>query len=104
VIFANAGYLADQIRQAVACAKTPVRAVLLPAQQINHVDSTGADKLQNLHAELNAARTVLCFAEAKHELREAMRRTGLEEVIGADKFYDSIEVAVRAFDEDTAKG
>ena len=79
------------------CAATPVREVLLPAQQINQLDSTGADRLAKLHAEVAAKGITLSFAEVKSGLREMMRQTGLEETIGADQFYESIEDGVRAF-------
>ena len=75
----------------------PVRQVLVPTQQINHIDSTGADQLGKLQAEPGAKGILLSFAEGKSALLEAMRRTGLEERIGADNFYESIHDGVQAF-------
>ena len=60
------------------------------------MDSTGADQLGRLQAELGGKGIRLCFAEAKSPLR-AMKRTGLEEKIGADHFYESIENGVQEF-------
>jgi MFS superfamily sulfate permease-like transporter len=97
IIFANAGYFADIVRQCIAEAATPVREVLVPAQQINQLDSTGADQLAKLQAELGAKGILLSFAEVKGVLREAMRRTGLEGKIGAEQFYESIHDGVQAF-------
>ena len=97
IIFANAGYFADKVRRFIAEAGMPVRQVLVPAQQINHIDSTGADQLGKLQAELGAKGILLSFAEVKSALLEAMRRTGLEERIGADNFYESIHDGVQAF-------
>jgi MFS superfamily sulfate permease-like transporter len=96
IIFANAGYFADKVRRFIAEAGMPVRQVLVPAQQINHIDSTGADQLGKLQAELGAKGILLSFAEVKSALLEAMRRTGLEERIGADNFYESIHDGVQA--------
>jgi len=97
IIFANAGYFADRVRQCIAEAATPVREVLVPAQQINQLDSTGADQLAKLQSELGAKGISLSFAGVKSALREAMRRTDLEGTIGAEQFYESIHDGVQAF-------
>ena len=97
VIFPNAGYFADKVRRLIAEAASPVREVLVPAQQINQLDSTGADQLTKLQTELGAKGILLSFAEVKSALLEVMRRTGLEERIGADNFYESIHDGVQAF-------
>ena len=97
VIFANAGYFADEVQRLIGDAKTPIRQVLVPAQQINHLDSTGADQLVKLAAELGVKGIAFSFAEVKNALRVAMRRTGLEGKIGADHYYKSIDDGVRMF-------
>ena len=74
-----------------------VREVLVLAQQISELDSTGADQLARLQAELATMGITLAFAEVKDPLREAFRRTGLEEKIGVDRFYESTEDGVREF-------
>jgi MFS superfamily sulfate permease-like transporter len=76
---------------------TPVQEVLVPAQQINQLDSTGANQLERLWTELEAKGISLSFAEVKSTLREAMHRTDLEERIGADRIYESIHEGVQAF-------
>jgi high affinity sulfate transporter 1 len=95
VIFANVGFLANEVRRLVAEAVAPVRAVLLPAQQINDLDSTGADQLGKLATELEAKGITMSFAEVKASLRNAMRQTGLEEKIGGHHIYDSIADGVQ---------
>jgi sulfate permease, SulP family len=97
IIFANASYFASQVRRLVAEAQAPVGEVLIPAQQINQLDSTGADQLAKLRDELDTQGIGLSFAEAKVTLQEAMRRTGLEAKIGADRSYELIEDGVQAF-------
>jgi SulP family sulfate permease len=97
IIFPNAGYFADEVRHLIAEAATPVREVLIPAHQINQLDSTGADQLGKLQAELKEHGIEFSIAEAKSALRETMRRIGLEDTIGTDHFYESIEDGVQAF-------
>ena len=77
--------------------RTPVSEVLAPAQQINQLDSTGADRLGKLNAELPATRIVRAFAEVKSRVREKMHLTGLDAKTGADHFHRSIDEGVRAF-------
>ncbi len=72
VIFDNAGYFSDQGRRLIMDAETPVHEGLIPAQQINELDSTGADQVARLVDDLNAQGIALSFAEVKDTLREAM--------------------------------
>ena len=56
-----------------------------------------AEQLTMVLGEFQSRGVTLSFAEAKHSLREAIRRIGLEDAIGTDRFYESIEEGVRAF-------
>ncbi len=97
IIFPNAAYFATEVRRLIADAKVPVRELLIAGLQINQLDSTGADQLGRLAEELGGKQIAFSFAGAKSRLREAMRRTGLEERIGSDHCYESIEDGVQAF-------
>jgi high affinity sulfate transporter 1 len=97
IIFPNASYFTSEVRRLIAEAETPIREVLIPAQQINQLDSTGADQLAKLQSELKSKGIMFFFAEAKNALREAIHQTGLKEKIGADYFYESTEEGVQAF-------
>jgi high affinity sulfate transporter 1 len=97
IIFANASYFSSEVRRRIDEATTPVSEVLLPAQQINHLDSTGSTQLAALNDELKSKGIRLSFAEAKASLLEMMRRTDLEEKLGADHFYETIADGVTAF-------
>jgi high affinity sulfate transporter 1 len=97
IIFANAGHFADKVRQLIAEAGTPVREVLVQAQQMNQIDSTGADQLARLQSELEVKGITLSFAEVKSALRQAIHRIGLEEKIGGDRFFESINEGIQAF-------
>ena len=97
VIFANAAYFAAQVRRRVAEAADPVREVLLPAHQINQIDSTGAEGLGRLQVELERKGIAVSFAEVRSAVRGMMRSTGLEAKVGADRFHESIEGGVKEF-------
>ena len=97
VIFVNASFFASEVRHLIDEAPIPIREVVVEAQQINQLDSTGADVLEKLKDELDVKEIVLSFAEVKSVLREAMRRTELENKIGTDHFYESLEEGVQLF-------
>jgi len=97
IIFVNASYFADQMRRLIADTASPVSEVLIPAQQINQLDSTGADQLARLQTELEAKGITFSFAEVKSSLQEVMRQTGIEEKIGTNNFFESIEDGVQEF-------
>jgi SulP family sulfate permease len=97
IIFANASYFSSEVRRRIDKAATPVSEVLLPAQQINHLDSTGSTQLVALNDELKSTGIRLSIAEAKMALLEMMRRTDLEQKLGADHFYETIADGVSAF-------
>ena len=97
IIFVNSSYLSSEIRRRTDQAPSTVSEVLLPAQQINHLDSTGAAQLIALHNELEARGIRLSFAEVKTTLLAAMQNNGVAAALGTDHFYESIAEGVGAF-------
>lgn len=97
IIFPNAAYFVSELHSCIESSETPVRKILVAAQQINQIDSTGSDHLARLLAELNGLDIELSFAEAKKGLRMMMVRTGLEEKVGTNNFYNSLSEGVEAF-------
>jgi MFS superfamily sulfate permease-like transporter len=103
IIFVNARNFADEVRRLIKDAKTPIKEVLIAAVQINQLDSTGADQLSKLQSELGKKGIVLSIAEPKSGLMEAIKKTGLEEKIGVDNFYESIKEGVQGFSQRRVK-
>ena len=99
LFFANAPYLMAQIRDLVSAANQPIKCLLLDAEAIPYIDTTAADTLRQIHQELLEKGIILAIARANRPLRETMRLTGLEDLIGADNFFPSIRSAVQAFKE-----
>ena len=93
IIFTNVGFLSGEIRRFIGEAPEPIRLVVIAAQQINDLDSTGEDQLRKLGAELEGKGIQLAFAEVKHRLREPLQR------MGADFHFESIEDAVQEFSQ-----
>jgi SulP family sulfate permease len=96
LFFANAPYLLDQVRDLISTADPPVKCLLLDAEAIPDIDTTAADTLKELHQELQENGILLAIARANKPLRETMRLTGLENLIGVNNFYPSVRKGVEA--------
>lgn len=96
LFFANAPYLLDQVRDLISTADPPVKCLLLDAEAIPDIDTTAADTLKELHQELQENGILLAIARANKPLRETMRLTGLENLIGVNNFYPSVRIGVEA--------
>jgi high affinity sulfate transporter 1 len=95
LFFANAGVFRARVL-ALAKARQP-RWIVIAAEPITDVDSTSAEMLVALHDELQALGVELAFAELKDHVTDTLRRFGFVERVGADRFYLTLGVAVRAY-------
>ena len=105
LIFSNADFFEKDVRRHVseqnAATGVLVQKVLVNAETMNDIDTTGTDQLINLYESLEKDGIGLVFAKVKDPVREMMRLSGAEEVIGADNFYSSVSTGVRAFIEES---
>jgi SulP family sulfate permease len=101
LFFANAPYLMAQIRDLVSSADQPIRCLLLDMEAVPDIDTTAADTLKEIYQELEGKGITLAIARANKHLRETMRLTGLEDLIGAGNFFPSIRSGVKAFKEES---
>ena len=97
LFFANATYCVEQVKHAIREATKPVQEVLMDYETINFVDTTAADTIVKLQAELAGVGITLCLARVRDSVREMLRRMGVEAAIGADHIYDSVTQGVQAF-------
>ena len=105
LFFANAQLLADDVLAAVAdgVASVPVRWVVVDAEMISEVDSTGAAMLGDLADDLRRRGITLALARLKAPVAAYLSRAGVTGKIGADRVYLEVDDAVDAFHE-TAGG
>lgn len=99
--FANASHFADQLRRYIAEADPPVRQVLISAETINDIDTTGIDQLLKLHQELTRSGIKLTFARVYSRVRGMLDRSGAMDVIGPEHFYESISDGIMDFQKTT---
>jgi high affinity sulfate transporter 1 len=96
LIFANANIFRDEIRH-LAHADPPPRWIIVAAEPITAMDTTAADMLEALDAELEAKGINLVFAEMKDAVRQEIRHYGMEWLTHRDAFYPTINSAVKAY-------
>ena len=96
LFFANAEVFRDALHRALAAERRPVRTIVLASEPITDVDSTAAEVLGDIDAELEREGIELAFAEVKGPVKDKLRLYGLIEKVGEQRFYPTIGLAVRA--------
>jgi high affinity sulfate transporter 1 len=102
LIFANARVFRDQIRR-LARTDPPPRWVMIAAEPITDVDTTAADMLEDLDADMNARGVSLVFAEMKDPVRRKIDRYQLTRTIDPAHFFPTVEDAVVAYQAATGE-
>ena len=96
LFFANARYFNGRVREAVRGAATPVSWLVFDAEAVTHADSTGLAELEQLTNDLRRDEIALLIARLRTRLQEQFESAGLTETIGRERFYPTVEAAVRA--------
>lgn len=97
LFFANADTFRERVVDVVDQATTRVLWVMIAAEPITDVDTTAAEMIHELDAELAARGVELAFAELKDPVKDRLHRYGLAGKIGREYFFPTIGVAVKAF-------
>ena len=97
LFFANATYFRDRVQEQRATADPPARAILVDAEAIHNLDITAAEMLKELASELADDGIELLFARVHQTVREMMQRSGVEDAVGPDHIYPTIQEAVDDF-------
>ena len=97
LFFANADTFRQSLIRAVTDADPPARFVVVAAEPITDVDSTAADVLVELDAQLERMGVELAFAEMKGPVKDKLVRYGLFDRIGRERFYPTVGSAVHAY-------
>ena len=100
LFFANAQLLADDIVAAVAegAAPEPVRWVVIDAESIGDVDSTGAGMLADLADAFRERGITLSLARVKSAVAAYLDRAGVLGKVGAEHVYLEVDDAVAAYE------
>ncbi len=96
LVFANTSYFSQRLNELVA-AEAGLRCVILDAEAISDFDSTAAETLENLTADLARLDIELWIARANEPLREMLQASGLTEQLGEENIYLTVRAAVDAY-------
>lgn len=97
LFFANAQHFQRRLARAIRTAPSPVRWVILAAEPITDIDTTAAETLAEIHAELEARDIRLAFAELKGPVKDRLHHYGLYERIGDEYFYPTLGTAISGY-------
>ena len=97
LFFANAEFFHGRVLEAVARSTTPVRWLVVTAEPVTSIDVTAADAIVELDDTLQAAGIELCFAEMKDPVKDKLKRFGIFERFGEQRFFATIEAAVTSY-------
>ena len=96
LVFFNADRFKLRIRSVVAEAAMPVRCVVIDAESIVQMDSTGAAALADVHAELTGRNILLVVAQEHAQFRDMLDRSQLRQRIGPRFCVATVDAAVAA--------
>ncbi len=97
VFFANADIFGQSVKAAVAARSEPITWVIVAAEPITDIDTTGADVLTDLLDDLEGEGTDLAFAELKGPVKDMLRRYDLFDRVGEDRFFPTLGTAIDAY-------
>ena len=98
LVFANAAFFTRAPGRSLS--PTPaqgLKCVVIDAEAISDFDSTAAEALENLDADLERRNVELWIARANRPLRDLLQTTGLTDRIGEDNIHLSVRAAVTAY-------
>lgn len=95
--FANVDVFRKQILQLVDGAPEHVHAVVVNAEAIYDIDTTGIDMLMRLLDELEGRSVQMSFARVKARTRRLLKVSGVEDRLGSDRFHLHVESAVQSY-------
>jgi MFS superfamily sulfate permease-like transporter len=97
LVFYNVENFTTRVRALVNAAPEPLRFFLYDAEASWGIDSTAADELRLLIAELRERGMRFGIARSKGLFQTMMERTGLRDEIGADNMFVSIRSAIASW-------
>ncbi len=95
--FANVNFFKDSIERETQKRGDVLKLVVLDADSINHIDSSGLHGLQELIASLKSQNIQFYIAGLKGPVRDIIYRSGLSSAIGEDRIFFRIQHAIDYF-------
>ena len=99
LFFASIGHLDEGLKVALAVSRPPAKHVLLDADSVNFIDTSGCDAALNAIKELQSQGITFAFARVRDEVRERLRLGSIEAAVGSVNFYERVTDGVRAWQQ-----
>ena len=96
LVFFNADHFKSQVKAMVRQAQIDVRCVLLDAETMPFVDTTGAASLDEVCKALAERGILFAIAGARAPVRVMLDQTGVSQQIGAGCVFPTLQSAVQA--------
>jgi sulfate permease, SulP family len=100
LFYANAGRFAATVT-ALVDGPDPPRWLVLAADAIDDVDYTGGKTLGEVAQQLRGRGVTFAVANAQDAVRVELDRFGISDIIGNDRYFDTVPAAVEAFHSST---
>ncbi len=98
LFFANANHFRERVKELVATSSEPVEWVIIDAEQMFYVDSTGSAAFEALLNDLETKGVKVCFARLKGPVRNTFARSSIAEKIDELLLFPTVGDAVNAFE------
>lgn len=100
--FINVAYFEDIILEAHSDYPN-AKVILIIGSGINSIDSSGEEKILEVHKRLGKEGVRLAFSGLKHQVRSLMEQGGVVDKLGPAAFYPDKETALRSLGEEFAQ-
>ena len=97
LFYANASYFRDRLEQMMDHKGSALKLIVLDAESINRVDSTGVEMLKERILFCQKKGIIFYLAGVKGPVRDDLFRSGILEIIGLDHFFMRANQAVRFY-------
>jgi sulfate permease, SulP family len=97
LVFPNASFFTERLEELMTNAGEGLKCIIFDADAVSDFDSTAAEALEALDAELERRKVELWIARANAPLRDLLQVTGLTARIGEENIHPSVRAAVIAY-------
>ncbi|MCI4680325.1 STAS domain-containing protein [Rhodoblastus acidophilus] len=96
LFYANVDRFADEARDLIAAAPSPIRHFVIDAGALTDIDFSAARSLRDLLAELATKNVEVVMGRVSADLRNDLDRHGIVEALGADRIFSTLHQALTA--------
>ncbi len=97
LFFANANHFHTTLQSFINLSSVPVSEVLIDAEGINLIDTTGSEMLLELQKELGRKGITLTAARVHDSVKDRLQTTGVVDMVGSDHFYETLQEGMDVF-------